>query len=464
LTWLLLLVTAGAFAQKEKRKKSQGVDADEMRRLEATFIGIETEKNFLEGEKFYMLEDYSKSLAFFQRVLELDPDNASACYKMAEILSKSTKEDDLRRAGTYIDTALKIEKNNKYFYLLGSAIYSGLGNFSRSEELLESMMRVIPGTENYLYELAATYQYDKKPDEAIKVYNRAENLLGINEVSSLQKQRIYLDQGKINEAMEEGQKLLNAYPDEESYAMGFAEALSQKGQVKKAAEIVEQFILSHPQAGSSRILLAGFYRDMGQEDKARTLLRASFQNPDIDISSKVIVISTYNEQIDQSHRKNAADPGAEVFALELLDMLLKTYPEEPNVHTVAGDLYVTLARKREAEQEYSAAIRRGTNRFETWQNLLSLQSEHNEFDSLIHYTESGLEIFPNQALLYYFNGYANIRKKQFRQAITSLEHAKRLSAQNAGFVNEINMLLGDAYNGIKDYSKSDIQSRQRFHT
>ncbi len=445
---LLLLIAFLADAQKERRKKPSDAQSNDMRLREAEFF-------FTEGEKYFMLEDYTKALLFFQRVIELNPENPTVHYKNAEILSKSNKDDDQERAALSIETALRLERKNKYFYILASTIYTGMGNFTKAEQALETMMKEVIGTEEFLYELAAIYQYDKKPEEAIKVYNRAESLMGINEVSSLQKQKIFLELGKVNEAILEGERLLTAYPDEERYAMGFAETLAQKGQVKKAIEALEKYLSKHPDAGTSRILLAGFYRDIGQESKARELLMAAFQDPTVDISSKVIVLSTYNSQIGQNRAKSISDPGLESFVLELFEQLRKNYSNDPNVHMVGGDLFVTLRRNAEAEAQYIQAIKKGSSSFEAWQNLLSLQSDNNQFDSLIFYSEQGMEIFPNQAMLYYFNGYGHIRKKHFREAVASLQQAKKLSASSAAFVSDINGMLGDAYNGMKDYANSD---------
>lgn len=447
---LILLVFVGfsAIAQKEKKKKAVSPQSNEMRLREAEFF-------FTEGEKYFMLEDYTKALLFFQRVIELNPENPTVYYKNAEILSKSNKDDDLERAALSIENALRLEKKNKYFYLLASNIYNSMANFSKAEQVLETMMKEINGTEEYLYELAAIYQYDKKPDEAVKVYNRAESVMGINEVSSLQKLKIFLEAGKINEAIEEGEKLMSAYPDEERYAMGFAETLAQKGQVKRAVEIMETYLVNHPEAGTAKILLAGFYRQNGQEVKARELLKAAFLDASVDISSKVIVLSTYNTLINQNHARSTTDSSLESFALDLFDELKANYDDEPNVHVVGGDLYIALRRNDDAQREYIKAIQKGTSSFEAWQNLLGLQSEANQFDSLIVYSERGMEVFPNQGMLYYFNGYAHIRKKHYRDATTALEQAKRLSSSNPAFVSDINGMLGDAYNGTKEYGKSD---------
>ena len=415
----------------------------------------EAEFFFTEGEKYFILEDYTKALLFFQRVVELNPENPTVHYKIAEILSKSNKEDDLQRASFSIENAIRLEKKNKYFYLLASNIYTALNNFTKAEQSLENMMKEVKGTEEFLFELAAIYQYDKKPEEAIKVYNRAEGLLGINETSSLQKQKIYLELGKVNEALVEGEKLLAANPDDERYAMGFAETLSKKGQLKKAIEALEKFCSTHPEAGTAKILLAGFYRTGNQEMKAREILKKAFDDPSIDVSSKILVIGTYNIELGQNRAKNLSDPQLEAFVLGLYDQLKKNNPHELNVHIVGGDLFLTLKRNEEAEREYIYAIQHGSASFEAWQNLLSLESESNKLDSLIFYSEQGLEIFPNQAMLYYFNGYGHIRKGHFREATSSLEQAKKLSTGSPALMADINSMLGDAYNGMKDYAKSD---------
>ena len=56
------------------------------------------------------------------------------------------------------------------------------------------------------------------------------------------------------------------------------------------------------------------------------------------------------------------------------------------------------------------AVQLGTARFETWQNLSPCYRTTGNSTAFIYYTEQGMEYFPNQALLYYFNGYGHLRK------------------------------------------------------
>ncbi len=446
IAFFTLLTNPSVFAQKKRNQPEQ--HSAEARLREAEFF-------FTEAEKYFILEDYAKSLVYFQRVAELNPTNATVHYKIAEILAKSTKEEDLIKASQSIEIALKNEKKNKYFYLLASNIFAGLGEFSKATSTLETMLKEVKGTDDYLYELAALYLYDKKEDEALKVYERAESVLGINEVSSLQKQRIYLERDNIDKAIAEGEKLMQAFPDEERYLLGFAETLSRYGQGQKAIGYIENYIKDHPDAGSSKMMLAGLYRDSGQEKKSREYVRQIIDDLAVDVSSKVLMMGVYTNSLSANKVKNITDKELESFAIDLFKKLEDNYPADPNVHLVGGDLYMTLENDREALLQYLKAIKGGSGSFDAWQNLMFLESEANQVDSLIKHSEEALEIFPNQAMAYYFNGYGYLRKKKYKEGIYALEQAKKLSASNPTFVSELNSMLGDAYHGSKEFAKSD---------
>ena len=450
----LILVTLGlsfssfsCLAQKEKKKKSEPVYSSA--RI------AEAERIFTEGEKFFILEDYTKALFYFQQVLEYSPANATVYYKIADIYLKGSKDEDLIQAAQNIESAIRLEKKNKYFYLLAAQIYAAQHQFGKASQVLETMMKEIKGSEEYLYELAATYLQDNRLDDALSIYNQAETSLGITELSSLQKQRIYLIKGKLNEAIAEGEKLIRAYPDEERYVMGLAETLAQHGRSAIGITYLEKFIADHPDAGSSKMLLAGLYRESGQEQKSREYVTGVFDDPQVEVGSKVLMLGTYNAALSQNKSKKINDPGLEIFAQSLLKKLESNYPYDPDVHLVGGDLYLMLEKNDEARNEYSKAVRYGASSLEAWQNLLFIETQAGLSDSVIMHSEQGLELFPNQGMIYYFNGVAHLRKKNYREAVQTLEQSRKLSTNNPNLLGEVNSMLGDAYNAMKENEKSD---------
>jgi tetratricopeptide (TPR) repeat protein len=441
-----LVLPINAYAQKKKKGSEDSPHGLRMR---------EAEFYFTEGEKFFILEDFAKALLYYQRSLEITPENATIHYKIAEVLSRSNKQDDLIKASVSIDNALRFEKKNKYFYILAASIYNSLAKFEKAAQAYETMLNEVKGTEEYLYELAAVYQYANKQDEAIKVYQRAEGVFGVNEISSIQKTRLYLEAGKIKEGIAEGEKLVNSAPDEPRFVMAFTELLSQKGLHEQAIQYLEKFVKANPQQGNSKMLLAGFYRDTRQEQKARPLLLDLFDDPEVELSSKVIVLGAYNNELHLNKTKNLSDADKESFAISLFEKLQAGDPENTTVHIIGGDLYLSTGNNRDALNHYVKAVETGEVSFEVWQNLLYLETKLEQWESAVHHAETALELYPNQGMLHYFHGFASMRNRAFPEAIASFEQAKKLSASDASLISEINGMLGDSYYAIKEYPKSD---------
>lgn len=442
-----LLLPLAAPGQRKKRgveDSSQGI-----RLREAEFY-------FTEGEKFFILEDYAKALVYYQRALDIDPENGTIHYKIAEVLSKGEKQDDLLKASLSIEEALRLDKSNKYFYLLAATIYNGLGRFGKAADAYERMLEAVSGTEEYLFELAAVYQYAGRPEESIKAYNRAEQVFGVSEVSSIQKMKLLLEAGKDEEGITEGEKLIRTFPDNEAYIMAFTEILSEKGMREQSIRYLEDFTQQYPASGEVKMLLAGFYRDTGQEDKARPLLLSLFEDPEVQLTSKIIVMGAYNAELNKNKTRKTTDPEKEAFVLQLYGKLKEAYPGDPTVHIIGGDLYLSTGKNREAQGEYLKAVESGAPvNFEVYENLLFLEIRLEMWEQVIRHAEEALEIYPNQGVIHYFNGFAHLRKRQHAEAIASFEQAKRLSSSNPALTGEINSQLGEAYHAIKEYARSD---------
>lgn len=444
---VLLAFSQDALCQKKKRggeDPSQGI-----RLREAEFF-------FTEGEKFFILEDYAKALVYYQRALDINPENGTIHYKIAEVLSKSSKQDDLLKATVSIEQALRLERENKYFYLLAATIYNSLGRFDKAAQAYEAMIKEVTGTEEYLYEVAAVYQYANEPDEAIKAYNRAEAFFGINEVSSIQKLKLYFDAGETSDGLAEGEKLVKAFPAEERYIMAFTEVISKNGMLDQAIGYLEEFLRNNPESGEVKMLLAGFYRDTGQEEKARPYLLSLFGDASIELTSKLIVLGAYNAELNQNKTSKISDPDKEAFATRLYEKLKNEYPGDPSVLIIGGDLYLSTGKNREAQLEYLKAVETEAGvTFEVYENLLFLEIKLEQWDQVIRHAEEALEVYPNQAIIHYFNGLAHLRKRHYPEAIQSMGQAKRLSGSNPALAAEINSQLGEAYNATKQYPQSD---------
>lgn len=433
-------------AQRDKKKKPG--EMPESVRL------IEAEANFTDGEKYYLLEDYSKALLYFLKSSELNSRSAATYYKLAEVLAKGKGEDDPKNAALNIEQAIKLDNKNPYYYLAAVSIYTAQGEFKKSAVTLEALLKEVPGMEDQLYELAAIYLFDKRDAEALKTYERAEAIFGVNENSSLQKQQILLEQGRINDAIAEGEKLVSAFPEEERYLLALADLQAQNSQRDAAISQIEEYLVENPESINAKMQLAGFYRDNGDKKKSELLIRSIFADANAQAAEKVVMLGALQSDLAQRKQANQPVDDLEKFVLELLHQLVTQHPDDGNVHMIAGDIYLTIGQPEIARMEFLKAARMGVASFDVWQNLLYLETEMNELDSVITHADAALEYFPNQAMIFYFKGYAHLRKREYAYAVQSLESSKKLSGSNEGLLIELNTWLGDAYQALKLFEKS----------
>lgn len=429
-----MITTHNSYAQKTKSKKDKPRDA-QLR--EAEFF-------FTEGEKYFILEDYSKALALFQKSLEINSDNATVYYKIAQIHSEGG---DLPKALTNINAALEIDGNNKYFYVAAADIHTQLGDFGKASETYEEMIAKLPNTDLYLFELAAIYLYQRRYDDALNTYTKIEEAYGLSEEVIFQKQKIYLQNNDLENALLEGKKLIETFPDEEAYVIKQVEILITNDQYESAEEYLQDFLTISPNSAQSRLVLAELNRKQGEMGEVEKNLELAFRNEDLNVQNKVQLLAEYRQGLSIDQLKS--------FGRNLGKSLVETHPDVADARSVYGDILQTIGDKEGAINEYSAALNLDESNLAVWQNVLQLYLELNQVDSIISLSDKALELYPNQGILFYFNGSANLQKRNFTEAIYSLEQGKLLSSSNLGLVSVFNGLLGDAYNSTKEYDKSD---------
>ncbi|MDH5365845.1 MAG: tetratricopeptide repeat protein [Cyclobacteriaceae bacterium] len=432
------------FAQKNRKNKGKKEITEHTIR--------ESEYLFIEAQKYYTLEDYAKSINLFLKCIDLVPNNSAAYYKLAQI---SIHNGEIDKALNYALKALELDKENKYFYLITANIYTEKGDFVKSAELYEQMISQIDGTNEYLFELAALYLYQNRLDDALSSYNRAEEVFGINEQAIHQKQKIYLQLNQLEKAIEEGEKLINAYPDESAYVIDLAEILIPNNRTKKAITLLEDLLLKFPENGQAKLILSDLYKNKGNLIKSEKYLFSAFDDQNVNPDVKVQIIASFTYQITQAKKINNPNITLEKNTQYLANKTIQLHPDDANAFAVYGDLLYALNDKKGALLNYLITVDLAPDNFQVWQNIFHLDSENNDLEVSIKHLETALELFPNQSIIYMYQGLALTQKKDFNEAIAILEQGKRLSSTNKHQTGIFCSLLGNAYNEIKEFDKSD---------
>jgi len=399
---------------------------------------------YVDGVKYVILEDYTKALERLLRAYTLMPDNAAVNYKLAEA---NLLSGNLRDATNYAEAAVRLDAKNPYYYLLLAQAQASQKQYDAATATYANLVQQVPNSGSYLFQLADLYIAQNKLPEALGTLDKAQNQFGKLDEISFKKQQIYLRQNNLPLALKEGENLIASNPTEPRYVLAQAEMYAANNRLVDAQRAAEQALRLDPQAPQAHLVLADIARQLRQQPELEKHLRLALENPSLDIDQAVRILASYLKQLP--------DPKAAPVALELAAATVRSHPQEAKAYTMAGDIQATAGKRREARDSYLKALRYDKSKYQLWQQLAVLDAELNQPDSLVRHTDQALEVFPNQAPLWFFNGVGYSLKHQPQRAVQALEHGRRLAGESPDQQSQFDAQLGEVYNELKDYAKSD---------
>jgi len=153
-------------------------------------------------------ENYSQAAEMFNRVLQMEPSNDAALYQLAEL--KVSKQDFTSAQGL-LENAVAVNPNNKWYWLALTECYEKTNNAIKLEGAFKQLIRIDADDTDYRMDYAKTLYYEQKYDDALNVYDQVIKMNGGMDDNVLAgRQKIYLKQGKIDQAAAEAQQMIDA--------------------------------------------------------------------------------------------------------------------------------------------------------------------------------------------------------------------------------------------------------------
>jgi len=443
---ILLLITivwpGEGFSQKREKKKKNKSEATTV----ITPNNGEVTNIFIDATTAKLIGETAKAMQLYELCLQKNPKHSASMYELAQMYFDTS---DYITAARYGEQAARLEPGNKWYKLLLVEIY---GKAGMKAELLETCTKLVkqePGNVDFLYELANAYLINNDGNNAIKTYDKIEALIGVTEEISLQKQRIYLVQNKIDQAAAEIEKLVKEFPDQQTrYISMLAEMYMQAGKPDEANVYYQQILAKDPENPYIHITLSDYYKKKGDKKRSFDELKLGFANPALDIDTKIRVLLAYFTSND-IYLENKAD------IFELAQILVKTHPDNPKAHSMYGDFLLDDKKYSEARDEYRKVIAIDSSRYAVWESLLNVEMQLSDYTALENESSRAIALFPLLPIPYLFEGIALLQRNKYNEAISTFNSGVRLVSGNSALLVQFYSSLGDAYNRIKNHSKSD---------
>lgn len=392
-----------------------------------------------------MLGNYDQAETYFAQALHVDPNSATTMYELANIYSFQNNKN---QALFYSKKAATTDPENVWFQLLYADCLKNNRQLEEAAKVYEKLVKQNPENIDFYYELASTYLYLNKPMDAIRVYDNIEKHIGVTDEVSVQKIKIYKTLKNIDKAIEETKKLIRQNPKDAKNFGILGELYQDKGQPEKALDAYNDLLLVDPQNAYVHLSLADYYRSQKQNEKAFEEIKIAFKSKDLDIDTKVkILLSYYSITEVYAELKPDAD--------ELCKIMIQVHPDEAKAYSMYGDFLNRDKKHEEARKQFRKAIELDKEKYAIWSQLLIIESELNDNDALEKESKEAMELFPNQALPYFFNGSAKFQQKKYEEALESFSEGKEFVIGNPLLLAQFYANIGDTYNQLKKYTESD---------
>jgi tetratricopeptide (TPR) repeat protein len=384
----------------------------------------------IEAQKYFLLEDYERAIAFLDKSIDVDEKNHAAWFKKAEIyLAKN----DTKKGVEAIQKAIALSSNNKYYYILAAELEKANRNPEGAARYYELMASYTPDYQVYLVELANVFQAVGKTREAIELFRKQESL---TLDQSMKLVEMLMQSSKEKEAITLMEQLVIDYPLDMDIKYQYANVLSSSGQQTEAIQFLENQTSMN---AAMRLLLSDLYASQGQSDAKFQLLTRSFNDPNASLSDKVLLLG-------QLILENSSQPP--VGLIDSLQTALENqYPNEPLAIENGAYVYTKLAEQTSGPQralfrtksieKYQRLKDLKPGDFKVWDKVLTHAYENENWKQLNIDAEEALSLFPNQAIFYIYLASAKIELNELDEASDLLGQATRMTRANTLLKSQI---------------------------
>jgi tetratricopeptide (TPR) repeat protein len=400
---------------------------------------------YFEAGKARLNKENDKAKKLYLQSLDGDASNHAAWFYLAKIVSK---EGDHKQALSYIEKAVALQPNNKFYIELQAEELGNTNAYGKSAEKFSQLADLDKKlSERYLNMSAYYFMKDKQLSKSIATYDKIEKLYGSdNEDIIIRKIAIYKSLENNTAVIKEYDKLIAINPKSIKAYLDKLAFLKQIKDEKGLAEIKNIIETQFSNDGNKLSTDAIAAWKTGDTLKYISIAEKAVVDKEMDLRSKIDLLSPYFvlASVIPSRAKSLENITKEIYLSDKSKM--------------ASDLYaqslIINKKYNEAAEIFKPLLKSSPSSLENWNVLIDLYSSSKLYDSALVYSKKAMDLFPTNASVYFSNGLLNQQISNYPAAIKSLNKAIEFGESTA-MEPEAWSALGDVYNSTKQFKQSD---------
>ncbi len=392
--------------------------------------------NFHAGVRHKLNGEINQAISKFTACLNEDQNDDAVHYALSQIyLTKN----ELQLALIHIKWALKIDPSNKHYKLELVNIYSATGGYKKAALLLEELIKNDLQNSELYQQAADNWVKANKIKKAIVVLNKLEYNIGYDPQILLQKATLSLLIKDNKTALSLLILANKTFPGEPAILAALVDYYLDFGSYSEVVLVLKELLYVDSFNGFGFMLLGEIQVDNGEITEGLANLKKAVKADGLNIDQRMEILI----RLQKEKNINVIE------ITELVDFIAITYPKEAKAHAIKGDHYFKLNQPLIAIESYKNSVACDPNLYQIWTQIISLEYENEQWDSLFVDSEKSLAFFPTQPMVYFFCGVAANKLFLFDKAIERLSEGLDFLVNDVSLDAEINSQLGISYFGLK---------------
>lgn len=398
------------------------------------------QEQFFEALKQKAIENYEKAITALRECEKLEPNNAVVFFELGKnyLLLKNHE-----LAVSNFQKANSLSPNREWVL---EALFEAYVLNKQYDEAILISKKLVAFNDKYYDGLAKIYFELQQFDNLISLLDKLDAELGVTEYRNSLRQQIYSLTDNTSAQIKTLQKSISLNPENEMNYLNLIYVYSDEGLEKEAFEMAQKMQELFPNSKVVHLALYKFYLNESKIEDALHSMELVLQAEEIDANSKLKVLNDFLLFVNKN-------PEYEENLKEVV-ALFSEEEKSPEIFQKLGDYYLQKRDKIKALEFFELGISYDISNYELLRNTLLLQLDLIKFKEASELSQSALEIYPAQALLYLINGAALNNLKKYNEAQEILTFGLDYLIDDKQMERDFYEQLANAYLGLGNTSKA----------
>ena len=412
------------FASCANLKKKKQVEHD------ASYI-----HTFHEGVRFKLNGQDQEAIDKFNACLVIDEKDDAAHFALAQIY---LDQENMDQAAVHTLKASQIDPKNEHYQSELAFMYLEVKKYPEAITVFEKLLKKTPNNPTFYGGAAECYAKQGDVKKGLDLLNRMENNLGSNPGIAIEKFKLLVAAHRDEEAISVLKSAKKKFEGEPMIIANLVDYYLQHKRYQEGFDLLKELVAVDPNNGMALLMLGDMQMQSGDSKSGLQNLKAAIKSDGPSIDQKMNILMALQGQ-------EVMDPDME----SLVQYMCKKYPKEAKAHSISGDYYFKVNQFVQAIESYKTAVACDPNVYPIWNQILLLEYQFQQFDSLAIDAEKCIGFFPTQALPYFVFGTALNQQRNFQQSLTTLQTGIDYVLKDADLKAEFYGQIGEAEFGLK---------------